>query len=287
MGLQTELPDMLAYSRQRRKKQGEEWTARRKSGTSGTFAIDAVQIELIDIAFHHTSPGASFFRKEAFRKGVAYDDKNEIPFWSLSGYSMAFEQGKIHGFIGKSGHGKGTLMKLLGNDVHCTNGQIFIPPHLRVIRAVSDPVFFNETLVYNLRFGLPASRAETDGSLERIKKILVMLGIDEADSDRGQSSIHDYVTKGKPEFEAKPSWDEKLSTSQKARLGIARAVIANPSMLVLESPVEHLHDDIAHKIVDVIVEYVEKKGVALKSTSSLAARRPRTVFVSTSRPKML
>ena len=80
-------------------------------------------------------------------------------------------------------------------------------------------------------------------------------------------------------------WQESLSFQEKAKLHIARAVVMNPEILILEKPLMNFDDREADLVVTVLKEYVSNRGVAV-SAATRDQRRPRTCFYSAERVEM-
>merc|ERR1719223_990646 len=65
-----------------------------------------------------------------------------------------------------------------------------------------------------------------------------------------------------------------------ARLNLARALILNPEMLVMDMPVCAFDDEEAEEAMGLLKEHITLRGLA-QDTSMFRLRRPRTVFIST------
>ena len=74
-------------------------------------------------------------------------------------------------------------------------------------------------------------------------------------------------------------WQESLSFQEKAKLHIARALIMNPEILILEKPLMNFDDYEANLVMDVLHEHIANRGVEL-SVQTRNRRRPRTCFYS-------
>jgi len=76
-------------------------------------------------------------------------------------------------------------------------------------------------------------------------------------------------------------WQEKLAYAEKAKLHLARAMIVNPEVLVLQRPLVHYDDAASLAVMGVIREYVSNRGLCLPA-HLVSRRRPRTCFFSPS-----
>jgi ABC-type multidrug transport system fused ATPase/permease subunit len=77
------------------------------------------------------------------------------------------------------------------------------------------------------------------------------------------------------------TWEEALSFSEKVKLHLVRALIADPEVMMLDRTLQGLNKESAQEVLDVLRLHVSEKGLC-HPPEELAARRPRTVFFNTS-----
>ncbi|OOM73629.1 putative ABC transporter ATP-binding protein YxlF [Clostridium puniceum] len=162
----------------------------------------------------------------------------------IKNVSMNVNEGEIYGFLGPNGAGKTTIMKMLLNLVKPTSGDIFIFGEkiketsydylARIGSIIEYPVFYNKLTV-----------------LENLKLHCEYLAI------ANYSSI-DWAldTVGLKEIEQKKVSD--LSLGMKQRLGIARAIISKPKLLILDEPINGM-DPVGIKDVRELLLKLKKK----------------------------
>eukprot|EP00747_Dinoflagellata_sp_TGD_P063307 gnl/TRDRNA2_/TRDRNA2_153391_c1_seq3.p1 gnl/TRDRNA2_/TRDRNA2_153391_c1~~gnl/TRDRNA2_/TRDRNA2_153391_c1_seq3.p1 ORF type:complete len:230 (-),score=37.03 gnl/TRDRNA2_/TRDRNA2_153391_c1_seq3:68-718(-) len=183
---------------------------------------------------------------------------------------MVIEQGELAALVGKPECGKSTLLKMLGGVILPKPGGFFIPAHLRVLHISTDNFFFPGSLFDNLTFGV--ATGDPDGHIGRVEVICKKLGF--------TPKVLAYVQEGPDGKQI--SWDEILSTTQKALCMLARALIANPELLVAHKPTLCFDETRTRKVLRVLKEFVRSKGVA-QDTSTRHHRRPRTCVFTTSK----
>ena len=147
---------------------------------------------------------------------------------ALHDINLSIMPGQCIALVGPTGAGKSSLVSLLSRFYEATSGRIELDgrnvaeiPLLELreqIGVVSQETFlFNGTILDNLRFGRPdATRAE----IEEMAKA---------------ACVHDFVS-GLPEGYDTHVGERgvKLSVGEKQRISIARALLKNPPVLVLD-----------------------------------------------------
>jgi ATP-binding cassette subfamily B protein len=159
-------------------------------------------------------------------RDVSFAYRPDVP--ALHEINLAVKPGQCVALVGPTGAGKSTLVSLLSRFYEATGGEIFLDGRnvaeisLRNLReqigVVSQETFlFNGTILDNLRFGRPeASRAE-------IEKMA-----------RG-ACVHEFVSALPEGYDTHVGErGVKLSVGEKQRISIARALLKNPPVLVLD-----------------------------------------------------
>jgi ATP-binding cassette subfamily B protein len=171
--------------------------------------------------------------------------------------------GEVVAIVGPSGGGKSTVADLLVRFVDPEEGAIRIDGHdLRDVRiddlrrhvVVVDqtPVILHASIADNLRYGRP------DASADDLARVIRTVGLDEFVSRLPDA--YDTVVGER---------GAALSAGERQRLAIARALLADPAVLVLDEPTAALDPATEH---DVVAGYE-------------AAMRGRTTILITHRPE--
>jgi ABC-type multidrug transport system fused ATPase/permease subunit len=159
-------------------------------------------------------------------RNVSFSYRPDVP--ALHDISVAVQPGQCIALVGPTGAGKSTLVSLLSRFYEATGGEILLDGRnvakipLRELReqigVVSQETFlFNGTILDNLRFGRPAaSRAE----IEEMARA---------------ACVHDFVARLPEGYDTHVGErGVKLSVGEKQRISIARALLKNPPVLVLD-----------------------------------------------------
>jgi ATP-binding cassette subfamily B protein len=168
--------------------------------------------------------------------------------------------------VGHSGSGKSTLARLLYRFYDVTSGAISINGRdIREVRQASlraaigivpqDTVLFNDTVLYNIRYGRPeASDAEV------------------VEAARA-AHIHDFIESLPLKYQTMVGERGlKLSGGEKQRVAIARALLKNPRILIFDEATSAL-DSRAEKAIQ-----AELERIAQGRTTLVIAHRLSTVM---------
>jgi len=165
------------------------------------------------------------------------------------------EEGEIFGFLGPNGAGKSTTMRMIQGVSPITSGKLEvlgmdIVTHTREIKAQIgvapqennlDPDFpvFRNLTTYARYFRIPPAEAE-----KRAKRLLAFMQLEE----KADSQI------------------EELSGGMKRRLIMARALINEPRLLILDEPTTGLDPQARHLIWEQIRELRKSGATVILST---------------------
>ena len=174
---------------------------------------------------------------------ISYKYKNSSKY-CLKNVSLQIEKGQFIGFIGKTGSGKSTLVDLLMGLLKPSGGEIYIDKKLinnkyqdyysnllqRCISHVPQEVFLrNESILSNI-----VNSQYSKKDLNLALKV---------------SKVKDFVSKLDDGLETiVGERGVKLSGGQKQRIGIARALVRNKQILVLDESTSAL-DEITEKMI--------------------------------------
>lgn len=249
----------------------------------GAFPADFVPISLDNVGFAFESPSTIYKRvfdnqEERFKsRGNTVSVGSATFEQGIKNITLSFPQGSFVALVGDPGHGKTTLMKLLGSQLLPDSGDLLIPPHLRALHVSKPPAFFADTMYNNLTYGV--GKDDNDGAPERVFKICQRLGV----SDR----VLKYLCESEKElFNVKVDWINVLSQTQQALLSIARGLIANPEILVIHKPTSVLNDAMTENVLALLRENVANKGLNMDK-ETFAFRRPRTVVMTSARQRAI
>ena len=174
----------------------------------------------------------------------------------LHGVSFQIPAGRRVAVVGHSGSGKSTLARLLyrfydaGGGAIRVNGVDIRDVTQKSLRATigivpQDTVLFNDTILYNIRYGRPeASAAEVIAAARA-------------------AHIHDFIDSLPLKYESTVGERGlKLSGGEKQRVAIARAILKNPPILIFDEATSAL-DSKSERAIQAELERIARGRTAL------------------------
>ena len=171
---------------------------------------------------------------------------------AVRGLDLAVQAGDLYGFLGPNGAGKTTAIRCILGLIRCDGGEIEIlgerdrVRQRRHVGAMVETPRFHEWLSGRANLEIACAYAgegdgaDVDGALDRV-------GLRERANDR---------VKG-------------YSLGMKQRLGIARALVGKPRMLILDEPTNGLDPRGMREVRDLLKELVARDGMTVFVSSHL------------------
>ncbi|MFH1643532.1 MAG: ABC transporter ATP-binding protein [Patescibacteria group bacterium] len=199
-----------------------------------------------------------------------YPDGNEN---ILTNINLDIKPGESIAFIGRSGAGKTTIVKLLLRFYDTNSGAILIDntniaeltkAQLRSFIGIvpQEPILFNNTIGFNVAYG------NDKASKKDIAKACRM------------ANLHDFIEKLSLKYETMVGERGiKLSGGQKQRLAIARMILANPKIIIFDEATSNLDSESEHLIQDALWKISKDRTVLIIAHRFSTVRKVDRVIV--------
>jgi ATP-binding cassette, subfamily B, bacterial MsbA len=184
----------------------------------------------------------------------------------LQNINLKIEKGKTVALVGQSGSGKSTLVDLLPRFYDIEHGEILIDginikdfkiKDLRRLMGIvnQEPILFNDTFFNNIVFGRDNYTVEEVEFAARV------------------AHAYEFIIASKHKFQHNiGDRGGKLSGGQKQRISIARAVLKNPPILILDEATSSLDTESERLVQDALTELMKNR------TTIVIAHRLSTVI---------
>ncbi len=234
-------------------KKGEAAIGRIEEVLQAPVTVDDMPNAKLLPSFHH----AIEFKNVTF----SYDDVV-----ILQDINLTIEKGKTVALVGSSGAGKSTLADLVPRFHDVTKGELLIDGiniknyTLQSLRSqisivTQEPILFNDTIAANIALGMETSA--TKQAIEDAAKV---------------ANAYDFIIKKEDGFNSNiGDRGTKLSGGERQRLTIARAVLKNPPILILDEATSSLDTESERLVQDAINNMMQNR------TSIVIAHRLSTI----------
>jgi ATP-binding cassette subfamily B protein len=199
----------------------------------------------------------------------AYDGVRQI----LRGVSFDVQPGELVGLVGPSGGGKSTIVSLIARFYDVSGGAVRVDDvNVRDLDAghyreqlgmvLQDPYLFHGTVLDNIRYGLPT--ASLGAVVEAAKA----------------ANAHDFICKlGQGYDTVVGERGHTLSGGERQRISIARAILHDPRILILDEATSSVDTETEHQIQEALDRLIAGRTVFAIAHRLSTLRKASRLFV--------
>ncbi len=191
----------------------------------------------------------------------------------LKGISFEIKAGEMIGLVGPSGSGKSTITKLMNRFYDVSSGGIYLDGleikslevgSLRSQIAVvhQDPYLFHGSILDNITYG--NDKASLDQVIQACRA----------------ANAHEFILNFKDGYDTKVGErGQTLSGGERQRISIARAILNDPRILILDEATSAVDTETERKIQDALDRLVEGRTVIAIAHRLSTLRKANRIFV--------
>lgn len=180
-----------------------------------------------------------------------YETGNE----ALKGIDIAIEDGEFVFIVGASGAGKSTFLKLIMREEVATSGEVVVSnfklsklkkrqiPYLRRAMGIVFQDFRlidTMTVFDNVAFAMRVVGASQREIRRRVPYVLGLVGL----QDKSKN------------------FPAELSGGEQQRVGLARALVNNPSLIIADEPTGNIDPELSYEIMELLTE-INRRGTTV------------------------
>lgn len=202
-------------------------------------AKDRVRADRTDELYKDIPEGETLMKIEGLRVVYRTDDSETV---AVDDFSLDVKKGELISIIGPSGCGKTTILRCIAGLLQPTTGKITLgdkectsPGSDRGMVFQDFALFPWRSVLHNVEFGMEVAGVPKEERRERALKYIKAVGLEKFANSR----IHE------------------LSGGMKQRVGIARAMVMHPAVILMDEPFGALDAQTRNIMQDMLVKIVE------------------------------
>ncbi len=210
-----------------------------------------------------------------FKDSIAFDNVwfSYVDLDILKGINLEVKRGQVLAIVGPSGAGKTTLADLVPRFYDPKKGRLLIDGidikdlSIKSLRrhigmVTQETILFNDTIGANIRYGQP------DATQEEVEQAAI------------QANAHDFIKKIPSGYDAViGDRGTKLSGGERQRIAIARALLKNPPILILDEATSQLDTESERLVQQALDRLIQGRTVFVIAHRLSTVRNAHTIIV--------
>ena len=203
-------------------------------------AKDRVRADRTDELYKDIPEGETLMKIDGLRVIYRTDDSETV---AVDDFSLDVKKGELISIIGPSGCGKTTILRCIAGLLQPTTGKITLgdkectsPGSDRGMVFQDFALFPWRSVLHNVEFGMEVAGVPKEERRERALKYIKAVGLEKFANSR----IHE------------------LSGGMKQRVGIARAMVMHPAVILMDEPFGALDAQTRNIMQDMLVKIVQR-----------------------------
>ena len=147
--------------------------------------------------------------------------------WVLRGVDAAFPAGAVTAIVGESGSGKTTLLQLVNGMRRVDEGEV---------EVLGEPVPEREVEAFRRRIGYAVQGARLFPHMTVAQNVTLLARLEGWPEERRERRLRELLSDMGLEADIADRYPHQISGGQQHRVGLCRAMMLHPDMLLLDEP---------------------------------------------------
>jgi putative ABC transport system ATP-binding protein len=198
----------------------------------------------------------------------------------LDGVDLELKRGEFVALLGRSGSGKSTLLNLIGGLDRPDSGEIRIEGSRVDLRDETA-----RTVLRRRRIGFVFQAFDLIPTLTVLENVLLPLDLDGGADRAGRERARELLA-AVGLVERAASFPDRLSGGEQQRVAVARALVAEPAIVLADEPTGNLDHVTGEEVLGLLQRLVPDRGATLlmvTHSNDAAARASRVVVLDDGR----
>lgn len=174
----------------------------------------------------------------------------------INDVSLSIGKGKTYGLVGESGSGKSTLARLITRLIPADSGEIYLDGDL--FSELKGDALRKARRKIRMVFQNPAASLNPRMNIDKILRESLVLGGQRVDEEKIREAM-EQVGLGCGDLKKYPG---SFSGGQAQRIAVARCLLAEPELMILDEPVSALDVSIQAQILNLLLDLQKENNLS-------------------------